>query len=323
MPFDDGWRGERLRVFADRGNITDGSLLEYSGGQWTPVDPADVVADNLSTEQVQDIVGAMIGGDSNITVTYDDGSGSVTVSLNDDVSIDGNFTAGGNIVAEGNITSEGSITVDRNGNSAAATAFITGDAGQFRLLGFLTQNNIRWYIGAETTAESGSNAGSNFVIYRYSDAGGFLGPALTIRRSDGLALLGGTNPITAFPSGTLMLFQQTSAPTGWTKQTTHNNKALRVVSGTASSGGTHSFSTVFGKTATDATTLSEAQLAIHGHAYNQSGFNPPFPAIVGGSGGFHSIWSAAATTNAGSSSSHNHSMDIRVQYVDLIIAAKD
>ena len=45
----------------------------------------------------------------------------------------------------------------------------------------------------------------------------------------------------AFPSGTNMLFKQTSAPTGWTKMTTHNNKALRVVSGTASSGGSNAF----------------------------------------------------------------------------------
>src|SRR5712671_6740374 len=35
-----------------------------------------------------------------------------------------------------------------------------------------------------------------------------------------------------FASGTRLLFQQTSAPTGWTKDTTHNDKALRVVSGT-------------------------------------------------------------------------------------------
>lgn len=51
------------------------------------------------------------------------------------------------------------------------------------------------------------------------------------------------NNIVLFPTGTLMLFQQTAAPTGWTKQTTHNDKALRVVSGTASSGGTTAFST--------------------------------------------------------------------------------
>jgi hypothetical protein len=32
----------------------------------------------------------------------------------------------------------------------------------------------------------------------------------------------------AFPSGTLMLFQQSAAPIFWTKQTTHNDKALRL-----------------------------------------------------------------------------------------------
>ena len=47
--------------------------------------------------------------------------------------------------------------------------------------------------------------------------------------------------IQPFASGTKMLFQQTSAPTGWTKVTSHNNKALRVVSGTAGSGGSNAF----------------------------------------------------------------------------------
>jgi len=52
--------------------------------------------------------------------------------------------------------------------------------------------------------------------------------------------------IELFPVGTAMLFAQTTAPTGWTKSTTHNNKALRVVSGTASSGGNSAFTTAFG-----------------------------------------------------------------------------
>jgi len=48
-----------------------------------------------------------------------------------------------------------------------------------------------------------------------------------------------------FPSGTKMLFQQTASPTGWTKDTTHDNKALRVVSGTVGSGGSVAFTTAF------------------------------------------------------------------------------
>ena len=46
-----------------------------------------------------------------------------------------------------------------------------------------------------------------------------------------------------FPSGTSMLFQQTNAPTGWTKQTTHNDKALRLQTGTVGTGGSVAFST--------------------------------------------------------------------------------
>jgi hypothetical protein len=50
----------------------------------------------------------------------------------------------------------------------------------------------------------------------------------------------------AFPSGTKMLFVQTAAPTGWTKDTTNNNNsAIRIVTGTASTGGTVDFTTAF------------------------------------------------------------------------------
>jgi len=49
-----------------------------------------------------------------------------------------------------------------------------------------------------------------------------------------------------FPSGTKMLFQQSAAPSGWTKITSGvENKALRVTSGTAGSGGTNQFTNTF------------------------------------------------------------------------------
>lgn len=49
----------------------------------------------------------------------------------------------------------------------------------------------------------------------------------------------------AIPTGSKMLFIQTAAPTGWTKDITHNNKALRLVNGTAGTGGTANFTDVF------------------------------------------------------------------------------
>lgn len=57
-----------------------------------------------------------------------------------------------------------------------------------------------------------------------------------------ISALEGTVPA---PAGTKMLFAQSSAPTGWTKDTTHNDKTIRVVTGTASSGGSNTFSSAF------------------------------------------------------------------------------
>jgi hypothetical protein len=124
-------------------------------------------------------------------------------------------------------------------------------------------------------------------------------------------------------SGTLMLFQQTSAPTGWTKQTTHNDKALRVVSGAASSGGSSAFSTVFGKTATDATTLTTATMPSHSHGLDQSWAMTDFQGGNGNVGSGSTGYNRTTVQSNGSSGSHTHGIDIRVQYVDLIIAQKD
>ena len=60
-------------------------------------------------------------------------------------------------------------------------------------------------------------------------------------------------------SGTKMLFQQSTAPTGWTKQTTHNDKALRVVTGTASTGGSNTFSAAFGNITPSGTVSTSSQ----------------------------------------------------------------
>ena len=70
----------------------------------------------------------------------------------------------------------------------------------------------------------------------------------------------------AFPSGTKMLFQQTAAPTGWTKVTSGvDNKALRVVSGSVSSGGSNAFSNTFasrGITANAANTTAAGNVSV-------------------------------------------------------------
>lgn len=62
---------------------------------------------------------------------------------------------------------------------------IEGAAGINRALLFTTGELTRWQVYNNSVAESGSNAGSNFVISRYSDAGSFIDTALVIDRDTG------------------------------------------------------------------------------------------------------------------------------------------
>ena len=128
------------------------------------------------------------------------------------------------------------------------------------------------------------------------------------------------------PSGTKLLFQQTAAPTGWTKDTTHNDKALRVVSGTASNGGIDSFSTTFGAGKTTAShTLSTPQIASHSHIV------PNFKRRTGNTGAYTGYQTLSNSTNmndqstasTGGSQAHSHNLSLDIAYVDTIIATKD
>ena len=104
-----------------------------------------------------------------------------------------------------------------------------------------------------------------------------------------------------FPSGTKLSFQQTSAPTGWTKDTTHNDKALRVVSGTAGSGGNTAFTSVFG--ASKVTGSSTDTLAAPGT---------------------HNIQNLAGEGNTSEiTAGHTHTLSLDLKYMDVIVATKD
>jgi hypothetical protein len=145
-----------------------------------------------------------------------------------------------------------------------------------------------------------------------------------------------TATLITFPSGTAMMFVQTTAPTGWTKSTTHNNKALRVVSGSASSGGSVAFTTAFASQSVAGTvgntTISTSEMPSHSHVpiwtdgngftINLGGGVRRFPFTSDGSNTF------MITTSVGGGGSHTHSftgtaINLAVQYVDVIIATVD
>jgi hypothetical protein len=127
------------------------------------------------------------------------------------------------------------------------------------------------------------------------------------------------------PSGTVSPFFQAAAPTGWTQVTTHNDKALRVVSGTGGvAGGTNSFSSVMAQTVVGNHTQSIAESPSHTHTPAISGAQMAVYAVGGGAswvGG--SNMSTDTLISAGGGGAHNHPIMMSIQYIDLILASKN
>jgi hypothetical protein len=172
---------------------------------------------------------------------------------------------------------------------------------------------------------------------------------VTVRNTDILFNDNSTQNTAAVPefvSGTVLMFAQTAAPTGWTKNTsTGNNHALRVVTGTAGTGGTVDFTTAFASKAVTGTvsvsgsagntTLSTPQIPSHSHgAFNHApalyssgdrvnagpslaGISP-FTTLATGGGGSHSH-----PLTISSSSFSGNAIDMAVRYIDVIRATKN
>ena len=200
--------------------------------------------------------------------------------------------------------------------------------------------------------------GSHTMIYNQSDKcvdvlGAKVGTTGTTYIGSGAELTG----IDIIPAGSLMLFQQSSAPTGWTKGTAHDNKALRVVTGSASSGGSNTFAAAFNNNQTVSGTTSSTSVTITGSTAAHTLTISEMPAHTHTEGGIQEFGTTSSTStgtrNTGNSSpgnqfetqstggggSHSHDVgtlaggshthtfsdtfNLDVQYVDLIICSKD
>jgi hypothetical protein len=148
----------------------------------------------------------------------------------------------------------------------------------------------------------------------------------------------------AFDSGTVMLFAQTTAPTGWTKNTsTGDNSALRVVTGNASTGGSVGFTTAFASQtptgsvsitsvsgSAGATTLTTPQIPSHTHTAARSNApgnqGMPDGSVIEsntgatGGGGSHDH---PFSFSSGSGTFSGNAINLAVQYIDVIRASKN
>lgn len=170
------------------------------------------------------------------------------------------------------------------------------------------------------------------------------GTSTTLAISPSTLLYANSQGLIGFPSGTRLVFCQASAPSGWTKYTGHNDKALRVVNGT--SGGTGGGSISF----TQAFTSRTVPLVDHSHGVNDPGHThtgPTFqyllkPPYVGSLTGFDntdsgseqavgpgdggpmlSVTTGLSVQAASTTQSTGNTMNFEVQYVDVIICTKD
>jgi hypothetical protein len=212
-------------------------------------------------------------------------------------------------------------------------------------------------LGSALPIASGGTAGTaspttNGVAYGTGTAYAFTAAGTTgqvLSATTGSAPTWATISTKAFPTGTRMSFQQTAAPTGWTKDTTAglDNSAMRIVTGSVVNGGSVNFTTAFASQtpagsvsitavsgSAGATTLSTPQIPSHTHSISPLFTTPGGPSGFGG-GPFQSGSKNTDATGGGGSHTHPFSfssgsgtftgsaIDLAVKYYDFIIATID
>jgi hypothetical protein len=162
----------------------------------------------------------------------------------------------------------------------------------------------------------------------------------------------GVGSIITFDPGTVMVFYQSAAPTGWTKRTDINDVGLRVVSGSvAAHTSGAAWSAVFAphQDSDYALTLADIPLHAHGVLINDPGHghtgSAPFHSDLSGvpSGGSTEaggntpitinpnttgvrVWDGSTfdtTKGVGGGGAHHHSFDLSINYIDVILATKN
>lgn len=345
------------------------STIVTRAGKGSPLTHTEVDNNftNLNTDKAEDSSVVKLTGDQTI-------AGTKTFSSTITGSISGNAgTATNGVVTTGSyadpswITSldDGKVLPSMSGNTGKflttdgtnsswsaveALPSQTGNTGKY----LTTDGSTASWDALATVANSGSYNDLSDKPTIPTNLDSLTDVTITTPSTDQVLKYNGTSWVNGasgggFASGTRMIFAQTSAPTGWTKDTVnYNNHSLRVVTGTAATGGTVDFTTAFASQtpsgsvsintsglSAGATTLAESQIPSHRHNSGQRANNfggSDFFVLGNGAGGGAGV----NTTFTGGGGSHSHSIsgsatgsfsgnaiNLAVKYLDVITATKD
>ena len=269
----------------------------------------------------------------------------------------GNFNGG--IITGDFLVGDGSNISNINATSISSgtvpTARVSGSYTGITGVGNVAAGT--WSANAVGAAYGGTGRTSltanNVILGNGTSAVNFVPPSTSgnYLRSNGTTWESAAPPGAEFSSGTRLSFNQTFAPTGWTKDVSVDNAALRLTNGFVGSGGSIDFTTLFtssssavpsGSVSTTissvsgsagATTLTTPQIPSHNHPVtaNEAAGGNQTPSGNGGG--------ITTTGNTGGGGSHTHpfsfssgtavssfsgdALNLAVKYVDLIIAQKN
>ena len=309
-------------------DVNDGVIQLSSGGTSRTTISADASNSTINSPGTRGLLLAT-GGTTRVTI-----SSAGVVTFSGATVFSGGATITGNVAVTGTLSSTSTLTVSAGGAAITGNSTVTGTLTSTSTL--TAQNGLTVSAGGAgitglLTANSGVNVTGTVTATTFTGAW------------------------TNLPAGTAMLFAQTAAPTGWTKSTTHDNKALRVVSGSVSSGGSVAFTTAFASQGVSGTvgsyTLTTSDIPAHSHTATSTVTDPGHAHTIttgsrAGDGAGADYWIAGTgvtrnansnttgitvattTANTGGGGGHTHTftgtaIDLAVQYVDVIIATKD
>lgn len=180
-----------------------GGYLRSDGAAWVRVSgldvadltgttlPASIVTSSLTT------IGTLVAGAVPASLVTAGTFGAGAYTFPSTLVVTSTLTTNGTITVLSSTATSASVQVGSGTGSGISQLSIYGAAGQTRSVSWRTGSLRRWSFDASPAAESGSDAGSNFSLLPYDDAGNVLSSVLFITRASGGAIaFSATRPIT-------------------------------------------------------------------------------------------------------------------------------